>query len=47
MTIAGGASYYGFLWGSPDSYNTVSFFNGAALLRLRSTVQLIHESAER
>ncbi len=24
------ASYYGFLWGSPDSYNTVSFlYNGA------------------
>jgi hypothetical protein len=26
------ASYYGFLWGSPDTYNTVSFFNGDTLL---------------
>ena len=25
-------SYFGFLWGSPDSYNTVSFFNGNQLL---------------
>ena len=31
-SIAGGASYYGFLWGSPDSYNTVSFYDGASLL---------------
>ncbi len=28
----GGASYYGFLWGSPDAYNTVSFYSGATLL---------------
>lgn len=32
VTITGGASYYGFLWGSPDSYNHVSFYNGATLL---------------
>lgn len=25
-------SYYGFLWGSPDSYNTVSFYDGTTLL---------------
>lgn len=28
----GGAKYYGFLWGSPDEYNTVSFYDGATLL---------------
>ncbi len=27
-----GLSYFGFLWGSPDTYNTVSFFNGATML---------------
>jgi hypothetical protein len=32
VTLAGGAKYYGFLWGSPDSYNSVSFYNGASLL---------------
>lgn len=32
VTITGGAKYYGFLWGSPDSYNTVSFYDGATLL---------------
>jgi hypothetical protein len=32
VTLAGGASYYGFLWGSPDAYNTVSFYDGATLL---------------
>ena len=26
------ATYYGFLWGSPDSYNTVSFLHDGALL---------------
>ena len=26
------ASYFGFLWGSPDTYNYVSFFNGNQLL---------------
>lgn len=25
-------SYFGFLWGSPDAYNTVSFYDGATLL---------------
>jgi hypothetical protein len=32
VTIAGGASYYGFLIGSPDGYNTVQFFDGGVLL---------------
>lgn len=33
VTIGGGgASYYGFLWGSPDTYNTVKFYSGATLL---------------
>ncbi len=32
VALAGGASYYGFLWGSPDTYNTVSFYDGATLL---------------
>jgi len=27
-----GLSYFGFLWGSPDTYNTVSFYNGNTLL---------------
>lgn len=32
------ASYYGFLWGSPDAYNDVAFFDGASLLaRLSGT----------
>lgn len=26
------ASYYGFLWGSPDSYNTVAFYEDGSLL---------------
>lgn len=26
------AAYYGFLWGSPDSYNTVSFLHNGALV---------------
>ncbi len=26
-------SYYGFLWGSPDNYNTVQFYNDDALLK--------------
>ncbi len=32
VTIAGGASYYGFLWGSVDSYNTVTFYSGSSVL---------------
>jgi PEP-CTERM motif len=32
VTIDGGASYYGFLFGSPDSYNAVEFYNGQTLL---------------
>jgi hypothetical protein len=27
------AAYYGFLWGSPDSYNTVSFLHSGALVK--------------
>jgi PEP-CTERM motif len=26
------ASYYGFLWGSPDTYNTVTFFDGSTVI---------------
>lgn len=29
---SGPARYYGFLWGSPDRYNTVAFYDGATLL---------------
>ncbi len=32
VTIAGGASYYGFLYGSPDGYNSVEFFSGESSL---------------
>ncbi len=34
VNLGAGASYYGFLWGSPDAlgWNTVSFFDGNALL---------------
>jgi hypothetical protein len=28
LTFAQGVSYFGFLWGSPDAYNTVTFWNG-------------------
>jgi hypothetical protein len=28
VAFSSGLSYFGFLWGSPDTYNTVSFFNG-------------------
>jgi hypothetical protein len=27
-----GLKYFGFLWGSPDTYNTVTYFNGASVL---------------
>jgi len=27
------ATYYGFLWGSPDSYNSVEFYSGGNLLK--------------
>jgi|GEM_PF-1113177 len=27
-----GVSYYGFLWGSADSYNQISFYNGSQLI---------------
>jgi hypothetical protein len=30
------ASYYGFLWGSPDGYNYVAFYNGNTLLKTLS-----------
>jgi hypothetical protein len=29
-------NYYGFLWGSPDSYNYVAFYNGNTLLKTLS-----------
>jgi len=32
VTVVPGATYYGFLWGSPDTYNSVEFFNGAVSL---------------
>jgi hypothetical protein len=32
VTFNTGLSYYGFLWGSPDAYNTVSFYDGSTLL---------------
>lgn len=32
ITFAGGTSYVGFLWGSVDTYNTVSFYNGESLI---------------
>jgi hypothetical protein len=34
VNLGAGASYYGFLWGSPDKagWNTVSFYNGTTLL---------------
>jgi len=32
VTFAAPVSYFGFLWGSPDSYNTVSFYSGSSLL---------------
>ena len=32
VTFAAPVSYFGFLWGSPDSYNTVSFYDGSQLL---------------
>jgi len=32
VTLATPASYFGFLWGSPDAYNTVSFYDGSNLL---------------
>lgn len=28
LTFSKGLSYFGFLWGSPDAYNTVTFWNG-------------------
>lgn len=32
VTFTSGVQYFGFLWGSPDAYNHVSFFNGNELL---------------
>lgn len=32
VQLAAPASYYGFLWGSPDSYNTVSFFSNGTMV---------------
>jgi hypothetical protein len=33
VTFANPVNYYGFLWGSPDRYNTVSFYNGNTLIQ--------------
>jgi PEP-CTERM motif len=32
LTFSKGLSYFGFLWGSPDAYNTVTFWNGTSNL---------------
>jgi len=32
VDFSNGLSYFGFLWGSPDNYNSVSFYNGTTLL---------------
>ncbi len=32
VSFSAPASYFGFLWGSPDTYNYVSFYNGSQLL---------------
>lgn len=32
VQFSSGLSYFGFLWGSPDTYNTVKFYNGLTLL---------------
>lgn len=32
VTFANPVSYFGFLWGSPDSYNQVTFYNGTTVL---------------
>lgn len=32
VSFSTGLSYFGFLWGSPDTYNKVSFYNGSSLL---------------
>ena len=32
VSFDNGVSYYGFLWGSPDTYNKVGFYNGSTLL---------------
>lgn len=32
ITFAAPVSYFGFLWGSPDVYNTVTFYNGSTVL---------------
>ena len=32
VQFSSGLSYFGFLWGSPDTYNTVKFYNGLTQL---------------
>ena len=32
LTFSKGLSYFGFLWGSPDAYNQVTFWNGSTSL---------------
>ncbi len=32
LTVGGGSNYFGLYWGSIDSYNTISFYNGVTLV---------------
>ncbi len=32
VQFSSGLGYFGFLWGSPDTYNTVNFYDGSTLL---------------
>ncbi len=32
VSFSSGISYFGFLWGSPDAYNKLQFYNGSQLL---------------
>lgn len=40
VTLAGLASYYGFYYGSPDTYNSIQLFQGNTLLETLSGTQL-------
>lgn len=44
VNLGAGASYYGFLWGSPDvdGWNTVSFFDGTNLLGTYGGVSVLN-----
>jgi hypothetical protein len=39
------ATYYGFLWGTPDAYNTVAFYDGATLLMQLSGAEVFADPA--